>query len=183
MIKKFMSLAIVAALSLGMTTMATARSHGRAAKDKTEQVSKSDKKCHRGGPKGEGPCDSLRQDRFDPFVGITLTDAQKSQLEALKPEGKCGEKPGKCGEKPEGQCKCPSCDSTAQRPDPRAAQREYLGKIKEILTPDQYVVFLENLVVSQPQGQPGQPGQFGGPGAPGQPGPGRPGEGPAPERR
>jgi uncharacterized low-complexity protein len=170
MIKKFMSLAIVAALSLGMTTMATARSHGRAAKDKTEQVSKSDKKCHRGGPKGEGPCDSLRQERFDPFVGITLTDAQKSQLEALKPEGKCGEKP-------EGQCKCPSCDSTAQRPDPRAAQREYLGKIKNILTPDQYVVFLENIVVNQPQDQPGRPGR------PGQPGPGRPGEGPAPERR
>ncbi|MDO4319358.1 MAG: hypothetical protein Q4C34_02170 [Bacteroidales bacterium] len=75
------------------------------------------------------------------FAGLNLTTEQQTALDALKPA------------RPErGQRR----DSTATRPDPRQARRDYLAGVKQILTPEQYVVFLENVVVEQ--GTPGVKG-------------------------
>ena len=61
------------------------------------------------------------------FEGIELTEQQKASLKALRTQEK-----GK-----------------------RDGRKEYLGKVKEILTPEQYVTFLENIATSRPMGRPG----------------------------
>lgn len=73
--------------------------------------------------------------RMDAFNGIQLTDAQKAGLKAIKPD-------------------------TTARKNPRQARRDYVNSVKNILTPDQYVVFLENIVVEDagmPGGRHGKP--------------------------
>ena len=70
------------------------------------------------------------------FEGITLTDAQKEQFKQLRETRKAeGE-----ARRQEKQRK----DSTA-RADRKVAKKAYLDNIKTILTPDQYVIFLENV--------------------------------------
>ncbi len=68
--------------------------------------------------------------RSDPFAGITLSDQQKTALDALKPAK--GDRADK------------------QRTDRRQSRRDYINGVKNILTPDQYVIFLENMVVEMP---------------------------------
>lgn len=69
-----------------------------------------------------------------PFEGIELTDAQKEQLKAIMP-------------------KCER--NTTQHQAMPAACPDFLAKIKEILTPEQYVQFLENTIKNQPRHQRG----------------------------
>lgn len=67
-----------------------------------------------------------------PFEGIELTDAQKEQLKAIMPQQpQCDKNNGQCGRQP--QSAPVACD-------------DFLAKVKEILTPEQYVKFLENIV-------------------------------------
>lgn len=68
------------------------------------------------------------------FAGLNLTAEQQQAIKNLKPE-----RPAR------GQRN----DSTA-RPDRKQAMRDYLNGVKQILTPEQYVIFLENVVVEQP---------------------------------
>lgn len=104
-----------------------------------------DGKCHhneKGGRKGKRP---------DLFKGITLTPEQQSQIEALRParpEGKAKDAKEPKADKAKGDRK----DQGKMRDGERRGNRhmEYISKVKEILTPEQYVVFLEN-IVSQPQ--------------------------------
>ncbi len=55
------------------------------------------------------------------------------------------------------QCNCPP-DSAAFNPANRPGkcdkswQRDYAAQVKEVLTPDQYIVFLENIAFNTPQG-------------------------------
>lgn len=72
-------------------------------------------------------CDKAKCDSkcLNPFEGITLTADQQAKLDVLK-------------------------SNKEARPDRRQMKREYLAKVKEILTPDQYVVFLENSFVNTP---------------------------------
>ncbi|MCM1297845.1 MAG: hypothetical protein NC311_20085 [Muribaculaceae bacterium] len=90
--------------------------------------------------------------RPDMFQGISLTAEQQSQIDNLKKE---------C-------CRKDSVERVAKRQKQREAmkqkqdkrkemqqsrlqkKRDYLNSVKAILTPDQYVVFLENIVVNQP---------------------------------
>lgn len=78
--------------------------------------------------------------------------------ECQKGEGKC--KKNKEGEKTIGCDKAKGCDKAPQQCNraegaPRMGKcpygDEYIAKVKEILTPDQYTMFLEN-IVSMPQG-------------------------------
>lgn len=63
-----------------------------------------------------------------PFDGLNLSDKQKAQIQALREE-----------------CQKESQAARKQKADDRKARKEAkLAKIKSILTPEQYVKFLEN---------------------------------------
>ncbi len=90
-------------------------------------------------------CPALKCDRPDPFIGITLTPDQQTKLQTLKAETKA-KREAKAKE-----CKAKVKADRAQRAEAmKACKKEYLESVKEILGPDQYVVFLENIVLNQP---------------------------------
>jgi hypothetical protein len=110
--------------------------------------------------KGSG-CQCCQQG--GPFAGIQLTAEQQEALKAIQPvPAECGPRMD-CPEGPEGpgapgQCapgpRPEQCDSAAVRRDPRQDRREYLDKVKAVLTADQYVVFLENIAMENGKPQP-----------------------------
>ncbi|MCM1504732.1 MAG: hypothetical protein NC127_06010 [Muribaculum sp.] len=81
---------------------------------------------------------------FGPFQGLDLTQEQQAKLKALKDnsakERKESFKENRRAEK---------AQSDSLR---RADQLNYLHSIKEILTPEQYVQFLENMAINRPAG-------------------------------
>ncbi|MCC8072343.1 MAG: hypothetical protein LIO90_11160 [Bacteroidales bacterium] len=130
--KKFLSLAIAAISLIGATACAQSSTDTNA-QTPTEQCEK--------GKKGDRPGREMR----DPFAGLDLTAEQRSALDALRPA-----KPAD-GQRPDG----PAPEAKEQRekltPEQRAAERDsmradYLAKVKQILTPEQYTKFLENNV-------------------------------------
>ena len=95
------------------------------------------------------------------FSGINLTEEQKTKLAALR-EGKCTAKAGKCdkvagndGQQKEKLSKEQIQQMRKERAEKHQnARKEYLVQVKEILEPDQYVVFLENCYLLQDNGGP-----------------------------
>lgn len=86
------------------------------------------------------PCDSPR---FCPFDGLNLTEAQKQkfkELRAQKQQAKQAKKEAKRDAKAERKA-----DRKADRKEAKKAQ---LAEIKSILTPEQYLLFLENNFVN-----------------------------------
>ncbi len=75
------------------------------------------------------------------FSGLNLTQEQKDKLATLKQQRKAKCEANAKAQENRGR----QCDSIA-----RCGKKEYLDGVKAILTPDQYVVFLENVVLSQP---------------------------------
>ncbi len=145
----------ILALAVAIATVGTFSSFAASDKDQkcdkqqcsTQQCDKSRKEC-----KGERKCPN-------PFEGINLTADQQTKLKALKGSACCktnkDEVKAACAK--QGDCK-----SKDGRVDPRQAKRDYLVKIKEILTPEQYVVFLENSFANIPRMDKGQrPGRHG----------------------
>lgn len=87
-----------------------------------------------------GPaCAPQRPCAADPFAGINLSQDQKTKLNALKEQRMTKRDAADKSRKDRFQQR----DSMA-----RACKKEYLESVKEILTPDQYVIFLENAVLS-----------------------------------
>lgn len=89
-----------------------------------------------------------RHQRINAFEGIELTDAQKEAIKSLTP------KRHECTSKDSLNCK--NSDDKQRRGHANSAMRRngakkirtaYVNGVKEILSPDQYVVFLENIVV------------------------------------
>lgn len=91
-------------------------------------------RANKGDKQGGKEMDKKSQ-RKSPFEGIALNDNQKSQLEALKTAKRQQKQ---------------QADSAA-RVQRRNGRAEYISAVKEILTPDQYVVFLENIVLDGQQ--------------------------------
>lgn len=102
---------------------------------------------------------------FNPFDGLNISAGQQARLDSIavncpkakkhgrKSEGKakaCCTTDSCCKEngKAKACCATDSCCTMQNKVDPRQASAEYLAKVKEILTPEQYVGFLENLVVN-----------------------------------
>lgn len=95
-----------------------------------------DKKCDKQDCKKEqcdkkaGECKKGERQMPNPFEGLNLTADQQAKLKELK-----------------GACCKDNKDNKANkdnRVDPRQAKRDFLAKVKGILTPEQYVTFLEN---------------------------------------
>lgn len=80
----------------------------------------------------------MKKDCPNPFEGLNLTQEQKDKLGALQ-----------------APCKKDKADKQKQRQQrdslARAARAQHLADIKAILTPEQYVQFLENLALQAPQ--------------------------------
>ncbi len=92
--------------------------------------------------------------QYNPFEGLNLTDAQQAKLKDLGcPDGrqcKAGEKKDQKGEKKgqNGQQTRPSREEMAKKK--LDARKDYLAKVKQILTPEQYLQFLENNFTNRP---------------------------------
>lgn len=127
--------------------------------DKNDKAKKGDRKGHR-----HGDCDNkdCRKDdrgdrkgqRPDLFRGITLTADQQAKLEALRPACKaCPEGEAAKTDKPQGDKEKRGHNFKGHRPGAHnpGMRAEYVKQVKEILTPEQYVVFLENIVIPAPQ--------------------------------
>lgn len=83
----------------------------------------------------------------DLFTGMTLTDAQKTQLQELKAK-RCAARLDKMKAR---KAKRQHNDSTRMT-DRRADRKQYLEEVKAIVGPDQYVIYLENVVLNAPNG-------------------------------
>lgn len=104
--------------------------------------------CVKGKKDGrKGQC----REGFNPFEGLNLTEAQQAKLKELRTQG-CPMKAEMKGEKKDGQ----KPDKQQMRAERANAKREFLGKVKAILTPEQYVTFLENMAVNGQNGDHGR---------------------------
>ncbi len=153
--KKILGLAIVALSMVSFTTMAQTPDGVPSPEKKECQASGKEckglkKDCKGKGKdcKGKGKDCKAKQGRGqrDPFAGLTLTDAQKQQLSDLKARRDSMRAQKAQAARADRQRK-DSVDMSQRRAD----RQQYLAEVKTILGPDQYVVYLENLVLDSPQ--------------------------------
>ncbi len=109
-------------------------------KDKTDCKGK---KHHKGNKPGMGHNKGNKGPRHNYFEGINLTPEQQSALSDLRPAGdqRKKEKPSKDGEK--------NISREDRMKEREARFTEYKNKVKEILTPEQYAIFEQNVNNSQ----------------------------------
>lgn len=119
------SLAILLVASVGFSAFAQSPAQ------KTQTPAKSEKKVRQG----------ERKQARNLFEGLNLTDQQKAQLKEIKP-GLSKEQ----REEMKAQRKARMEQQAQQR---KQAPRDYLAKVKAVLTPEQYVQFLENNFVEK----------------------------------
>ncbi|MCM1051793.1 MAG: Spy/CpxP family protein refolding chaperone [Paenibacillus sp.] len=86
--------------------------------------------------------DGKQQKRPNPFDGLNLSEKQQSELKALAESRRAEMK------KNDADRKARKAEDKAKKQQAKAdkmqARKDYLAKIKGILTPEQYVQFLEN---------------------------------------
>lgn len=121
MTKKF----ILAMFALSAVTFGSFAANDKATDNKNNGVCNENVNCN------NRKCD--RKDRVcpNPFEGLNLTEAQKTQIKELRASMPCN-KDNQKGDKNNG------------RTDRSQCKRDFLAKVKTILTPEQYVTFLEN---------------------------------------
>ncbi len=76
-----------------------------------------------------------RGKQYNPFEGLNLTDKQQNDLKALRESRKADIKKEMSDKK---------ADRKAMREQAQKNRKDYLAKVKGILTAEQYVQFLEN---------------------------------------
>lgn len=115
-------------------------------------------KLEKKGKKGnkEGKLEGKRQ-AFNPFDGVQLTDDQQQRLQVLQQglgpvqlSKKQQERIPENKNLTEEQKKQLKAERKAQKLE---AKKNYLNGVKEILTPEQYIIFLENVYLYTPDGQ------------------------------
>ena len=107
----------------------------------TQECAAQQKNCQT--PKA--PC-KAKPPKADPFAGLTLSESQKTQLNALK---------AKRAEARAEKMQARKADMRLNDSARIANRRQYLEEVKEIIGPDQYVMYLENIVVNSPRGHAG----------------------------
>lgn len=146
--KKILGLAIVALSMVSFTTMAQTPDGVPSPEKKECQAPGKECKGPKKDCKGKGKDCKAKQGRGqrDPFAGLSLTDAQKQQLSDLKARRDSMRAQKAQAARADRQHK-DSVDMSQRRAD----RQQYLAEVKTILGPDQYVVYLENLVLDSPQ--------------------------------
>lgn len=135
--KKILSLAIMA-----VAVFTASSAFAQAPADKPCCGGKDKKEC-RGGDKAK--CDRPDTKCANPFEGLNLTEAQQAQIKAIP----CPAQSIKAA------CKDLKSDTTKMDRSQCAAvvkdiRKDYLSQIQAILSPEQYVQFLENQFVNAP---------------------------------
>ena len=112
------------------------------------------KRDNRGTERGREARGDRRQ-APNPFEGLDLTADQQAKLDQLKKDCKAARQECKKENKEARKALADSCKAAGCK-----VRSEQLAKIKEILTPEQYVKFLENsfLMNGGPAGKPGKAG-------------------------
>lgn len=83
---------------------------------------------------------------YCPFDGLNLTDAQKAQIKEIRAKqaeackANCPDKQAKKDAK--------KAEKQARREARQQARRDFLAQVKTVLTPEQYIQFLENNFVN-----------------------------------
>lgn len=129
-ISSFFALAVLFALPVA------AQNDASTGATKTEQTSKDGKKEKK--DRKEGKEHRQHMKRSNAFEGIDLTDTQKESLKALRPQRP--ERP-QTGERKDSLAR-------GERPNFKKIKADYVNNVKSILTPEQYVIFLENIVIN-----------------------------------
>lgn len=160
--KKILVLATAALISVtGMTAMAQTDKTEKQC-TKTEQCTKDKKECKaRKGDKarrGDKAGKDMRQGKgrkasLNNFEGVNLTDEQVVLIEQLNQNTAAADSARRVQAKEQ-----KSTDRDQAMKARKEAKRNYLNSVKSILTPEQYVVYLENIVVETPQQKAGRPG-------------------------
>ncbi len=146
-----------ATLALALISLPAA-AQGKGAKDRSKNRCVNTECTNQACPASDSTCARARCGAFNPFDGIQLTDAQRAGLKVVN-EKRMAQRRA-CVE----QQKCERISRDSLRMKARFnSRRNYLNDVKQVLTPDQYVVFLENMVVNTPDknGKPGKHGKFG----------------------
>lgn len=95
--------------------------------------------------------------KYNPFDGIQLTDDQQKRLQVLRqglgPVELTPEQKAKIKENSQLTPEQKQQLKKERNDKKMEAKKNYLNGVKEILTPDQYVVFLENVYLYSPQNQ------------------------------
>ena len=177
--KIFVNMMLASVLLIGGSSMAKAQTDGTTGatqkaqcenvgkacdncKEGAGQKGKKDKKGDKKGNKGQKGVKGNRP-QFNPFDGVQLTDDQQQKLQVLRQGlGPVQLTPQEDANIPVNPNLTP--EQKKQLKEEKKAKKlekkkNYLQGVKEILTPDQYVIFLENcyLYAPQQQGNIGQP--------------------------
>ena len=114
------------------------------------------KKGKKGGKEGKGKRGDRGQ-KFNPFDGVQLTDDQQQKLQVLRqglgPVELTPEQEAKIPENPNLSPEQKKKLNEVRKNNMKENKKKYLNGVKEILTPDQYVIFLENCYLYSPQDQ------------------------------
>ncbi len=124
--KTILSLSLLLASAVGFSAMAQT--------DNQTTCNTPEAKCAKA-------CDKKDSPKACPFEGLNLTEQQKTQLQEIAPQ-----KPSK--EQREKMQAEKKAQKQAMRENRQQARRDYLAKVKAILTPEQYTQFLENSYVN-----------------------------------
>ncbi|MDE6321310.1 MAG: hypothetical protein K2L93_03335, partial [Muribaculaceae bacterium] len=137
--KKFMILSLAMASAFGFNAFAQCPNE---CNDNSE--------CVAGARGPQGPQDK----RYRPtnmeeiaFEGILLTPEQQTAVNQLKADTKAKREQAKAQRAADEANRKAECMAARQE-----AKREYLKQLQSILTPEQYITYLENVVVASPQG-------------------------------
>ncbi len=129
--KKILGLALMAMSLVAFNGMAQSNSSdNNSVKQENVRGKKADKQARPG-------------KAVNPFEGLNLSDAQKSQLQQLDAKHKAQRMQQMQARKENKQR-----NDSAKIADRRAAKKSYLEEVKAIIGPDQYVVFLENMYIN-----------------------------------
>lgn len=120
-------------LGIALITLSLVSFAGVAQNNNNANTTKQEKVCSKKGDRKD------MKARPNPFDGLQLSDAQKTKIQQLDEKRKAERQQMKEDRKEHRKAEA-NKDATARR----EAQKAYLNEVKSILTPEQYVSFLEN---------------------------------------